>query len=124
MNNELLITDMCGRLQHHVMCEVSYKDSEGYKKDIMELKGYLPDSQFFFITENGGSIYSSDFKPYLRPMSSMTEEETDTYDRLVMSNAPWVVDDWLNAHHFDYRGLIEKGLALEAPEDMYKVNNE
>ena len=30
--------------------------------------------------------------------------------------------DWLNAHHFDYRGLIEKGLALEAPEDMYKLN--
>ena len=28
--------------------------------------------------------------------------------------------DWLTAHHFDYRGLIEKGLALEAPEDMYK----
>lgn len=28
--------------------------------------------------------------------------------------------DYLNAHHFDYRGLIEKGLALEAPEDMYK----
>ena len=31
------------------------------------------------------------------------------------------VIDWLNAHHFDYRGLIEKGLALEAPEDMYKI---
>ena len=30
--------------------------------------------------------------------------------------------DWLLAHHFDYRGLIEKGLALEAPEDMYKKN--
>ena len=28
--------------------------------------------------------------------------------------------DWLNAHHFDYRGLIEKGLAFEAPEGMYK----
>ena len=27
--------------------------------------------------------------------------------------------DWLNAHRFDYRGLIEKGLALEAPEGMY-----
>ena len=27
--------------------------------------------------------------------------------------------DWLNAHHFDYRGLIEKGLAIEAPEGMY-----
>ncbi len=30
--------------------------------------------------------------------------------------------DWLNAHHFDYRNLIEKGLALEAPEGMYKTN--
>ncbi len=28
--------------------------------------------------------------------------------------------DWLNTHHFDFRGLIEKGLALEAPNDMYK----
>jgi len=31
------------------------------------------------------------------------------------------VFDWLNAHHFDYRGLIERGLALEAPEGMYKI---
>jgi hypothetical protein len=30
--------------------------------------------------------------------------------------------DWLNAHHFDYRGLIEKGLALEAPKGMYKLD--
>jgi hypothetical protein len=29
--------------------------------------------------------------------------------------------DWLNAHYFDYRGLIKKGLALEAPEDMYNI---
>ena len=29
--------------------------------------------------------------------------------------------DWLNAHHFDYRGLIDKGLAFEAPEEMYKT---
>lgn len=28
--------------------------------------------------------------------------------------------DWLNKNHFDYRGLIEKGLAIEAPKDMYK----
>ena len=31
--------------------------------------------------------------------------------------------DWLNAYHFDYRGLIPMGLALEAKEDMYKTNN-
>jgi hypothetical protein len=29
--------------------------------------------------------------------------------------------DWLLAHHFDFRGLIEKGLALEAPDGMYKT---
>lgn len=30
------------------------------------------------------------------------------------------VIDWLLAHHFDYRGLIPMGLALEATEGMYK----
>jgi hypothetical protein len=29
--------------------------------------------------------------------------------------------DWLNSHHFDYRGLIEKRLAFEAPEGMYEI---
>lgn len=71
--------------------------------------------------------------PYLRPMSSMTEEERNEYldvkmqecERVVLAEvyrpeAISIVFDWLNAHHFDYRGLIEKGLALEAPEGMYK----
>lgn len=29
--------------------------------------------------------------------------------------------DWLNAHHFDYRGLIKRGLSLEAPKGMYNL---
>jgi len=90
-------------------------------------------------------------RPYLRPMSSMTEEETEEYrnlsDEVIGSYGPYhrefiahcvrlgikpdnphecvdeLVDmdaiDWLNAHHFDYRGLIEKGLALESPKGMY-----
>jgi hypothetical protein len=81
-------------------------------------------------------------------MSSMTEEEkreltnTTQYDtcykddgidciyqhilgweiqgRITIHDVGHSTIDWLNAHHFDYRGLIEKGLALEAPEDMYK----
>ena len=77
-------------------------------------------------------------KPYLRSMSSMTEEET----KYKLSNFFKIIDtkiegvghfptlnsisaikyvDWLNSRHFDYRGLIEKGLALEAPADMYKT---
>lgn len=85
-------------------------------------------------------------KPYLRPMSSMTMEEECEFCRLFECDSVnamygyinWVVGDscdyddfdiefsklakiidWLNEHHFDYRGLIEMGLALEAPEGMY-----
>lgn len=76
-----------------------------------------------------------EFKPYLRTMSSMTKEEKYIYRHMLgatlnsegesimfvyVEDFPIVID-WLNAHHFDYRGLIEKGLALEAPKDMYKI---
>ena len=73
-------------------------------------------------------------KPYLRPMSSMTEEEIVEFNnipstknyQIVREDLPWDVAnykqiDWLNTHHFDYRGLIERGLALEAPDGMYKI---
>ena len=81
-----------------------------------------------------------EFKPYLRPMSSMTEEEFLEYHNIKYNKITYrdkwkridvgkfhnigiipIEDylDWLNAHHFDYRGLIEKGLALEAKEGMY-----
>ena len=77
------------------------------------------------------------FKPYLRPMSSMTEEE---YNSMSWEGCNHVINysvkhgfqfveitsftieilNWLNANHFDYRGLIEKGLGIEASEGMYK----
>lgn len=65
--------------------------------------------------------------PYLRLMSSMTEEEDKEYKQFLedIEGYAYSIDcvpqiDWLNAHHFDYRGLISMGLALEAPEGMYK----
>ena len=77
--------------------------------------------------------------PYLRSLSSMTEEECRELGELpatienvgeTLPNVPYYIEvvrpeqiDWLNSHHFDYRGLIEKGLALEAPEDMYTKLN-
>jgi hypothetical protein len=70
-----------------------------------------------------------DIKPYLRPMFSMTEEEKKEYDALYTYvegciDRKFKIDfslttDWLNSHYLDFRGLIEKGLALEAPEGMY-----
>jgi hypothetical protein len=82
-------------------------------------------------------------KPYLRKISSMTEEEKiefsnifskwfdeelfilseETFLEYALSRINYSIShelfDWLNAHHFDYRGLIEMGLALEAPKGMY-----
>jgi len=73
-------------------------------------------------------------RPYLRPMSSMTGDEwiewcdmsiDDEKERVFVGGGKRFVPttnrtDWLNEHHFDYRGLITMGLALEAPEAMYK----
>ena len=50
-------------------------------------------------------------KPYLRSIYEYQELNKETFSEYL---------DWLNKHHFDYRGLIEKGLALNAPEGMYK----
>lgn len=65
-------------------------------------------------------------KPYLRPLSSMTEVEKLDYQAFFNYDGieyPEEYIDWLNAHNFDYRGLIEKGLAIRVtPENNpYKV---
>ena len=73
--------------------------------------------------DDSHSIDIFDDKLFLRPMSSMTEEE-QTYWDYVSSDGGWGITeglisecaDWLNAHHFDYRGLIEKGLAIAVDE--------
>lgn len=77
-----------------------------------------------------GSPLIEEVKPYLRPLSNMTEEEGKEYIRLLANTQEslhYIPDekpmvefvDWLNEKMFDYRGLIPMGLALEAPENMY-----
>ncbi len=64
--------------------------------------------------------------PYLRPMSSMTEEEKEEERKLwdiitkTRNDLHYLYADFLVSHHLDYRGLIEKGLALKASEEVYK----
>ena len=63
------------------------------------------------------TVFFDDVKPYLRPMSSMTEEERKEYGLILCDELSINQFDWLNANHFDYHGLIEKGLALEVTEE-------
>lgn len=131
-DKNLLLKDLCARLPYKVKGIITYDKSnttftvEGIDNNVL----HLSDAE---------ECYVEDFKLYLRPMSSMTEEEKEELyhyycneiaDNLNTPNLTWEFrccvsnsfgTDWLNAHHFDYRGLIEKGLALEAPENMYKI---
>ena len=113
---ELLIKDLCARLPYNVICQVEFKENGKYNSKVMLLSGIFTDEAYF--TTKGGSIYSNEYKPYLFPLSSMTEEEKLMYEGLMIGidNISYMLDviDWLNKNHFDYRGLIEKGLAIDA----------
>ena len=69
---------------------------------------------------NGSSIDIEHFKPYLFPLSSMTEEQKQEYqyitERWMYDSSYSISDsiDWLNKNHFDYRNLIDKNLAIDA----------
>ena len=143
---QLLLKDLCGRLPYEV--NVHYQIDEETDIHKLHVSGDTVLKNYFdgtFILD-GYKVYISQIKPYLRSMSSMTEEEIDEFKSLFpFPNGDMFVDnsgitvyeingetylsylmlenviDWLNSHHFDYRGLIEKGLALEAPEGMYNL---
>ena len=127
-NKQVLLKDLSARLPYGVICKVEFKDSEGWKTQNMSLKGLFIDECYF--STDKGSTYSKEFKPYLRPMSSMTEGEREKFNIYggVMSYNPqndtWAISaftpeayDWLNANHFDYRGLIPKSLAIEVTKE-------
>ena len=137
-DKELLLKDLCARLPYGVKMnhiaddEHSPKTLIGVAKDMITLEGL------------GGyeCVDVENYKPYLFPLSSMTEEQfaelkvfadliyesdtlelvewNDNYKTLefwleeVPSYCVIKVFDWLNKNHFDYRGLIEKRLAIDA----------
>ena len=127
-DKQLLLRDLCARLPYEVIL-LSPNEKITYQTD--------GNTAAELLVEEG-------WKPYLRSMSSMTEEEFERlkeyselkYEQLDLSSyqngtykcldfylsevpsyAVILVFDWLNEYHFDYRGLIEKGLAIEVTED-------
>lgn len=117
-DKELLIKDLCARLPYNVICQVEFRENGKYNSKVMLLSGIFTDEAYF--TTKGGSIYSNEYKPYLFPLSSMTDYQKSDYqfitERWMNDPSHSISDsiDWLNKNHFDYRGLIEKGLAIDA----------
>ena len=113
-DKELLLKDLCARLPYNVICQVEFRENRKYTSKVMLLSGIFTDEAYF--TTKDGSIYSNEYKPYLFPLSSMTEEQKKKWFYTLSSdyNITYDTVDWLNKNHFDYRGLIDKSLALDA----------
>ena len=128
-DQDLLLKDLCGRLPYWVKCIVK---SDGYVGVISSIE-----SQYGVVTfDDGRQEEICDIKPCLYPLSSMTKEQKREYHQSTSKDIDILQDvileringkdnnnkhaiayngiDWLNAHFFDYRGLIEKGLAIDA----------
>ena len=135
---QLLFKDLCARLPYGVRVKISDKDIllvENNEKGTLDGKETISDNNFVIKCDKNSWIISCDgFKPYLRPMSSMTEEEHEQYMDFMLwsyndydATTTTCVDkerineykEFIYSHHLDDCGLIPMGLALEAPEGMY-----
>ena len=129
-DKELLLIDLSARVPYGVKY---LKYSWGYDLDqeipevevleCVDKNGYISHTKVYMIT---------DIKPFLFPLSSMTEEQRKEYESLCIKETSECTDlygiiftkdyyydtveslDYLYKNHIDFRGLIEKGLAIDA----------
>ena len=128
-DKELLIKDLCARLPYgvmlkHISIEKPFKlfsikrdEYASYKKDGVELavNGIYYD---WYVNDIYHDIELY-IKPYLFPFSSMTEEQIKEFNSITQKCSTYIgksilLTDFCNKHHIDWRGFIEKGLALDA----------
>ena len=133
-DKELLLKDLCARIPYHMRVKVWLKDGTT-EEGVLDLEHNCGDvlRDAFYYNE------IVEIKPYLFPLSSMTEAywgdfyckfveneiiyndfkkyyfDSGSWDKVLttISDCGDVID-WFNKYHFDYRGLIEKGLAIDA----------
>lgn len=132
-DRDLLVKDLCSRLPYGVKIQ--------YEGDIFTIDHISAAYEEVKLdTPNNYTIDVLEVKPYLFPLSSMTLEQRCKVQNLLPKNCNISfknqkitfydegnvqleqlekIFNFFNLHHFDYRGLIEKGLAIEAPEGMY-----
>ena len=117
---KLFLQDLFARLPYNTKYQINGEEN----LEPLIIGGHIKiNNDYFFnfiISENQRLDFKdiSEFKPCLFPMSSMTDEQYKTYCELEhsgnMEHLSLPLLEWLNKNHFDYRGLIEKGLAIDA----------
>lgn len=139
-DKQVLLKDLCARLPYGVFIHYHWSREGNTIDEDRELDFSDVETLKYDIENPQNDWCEISWKPYLRPMSSMTEEEWKEYDKAcdldvdssanalrtnlkarkrVLISTWHHGTDWLNKNHFDYRGLIPMGLALEAKEGMY-----
>ena len=147
-DKKLLLKDLCARLDTNLVCSIYRTDDYGvgYRDEI--LSGYCKGDiwyEFYFGDDCGIGVDDvSIIKPYLIPLSSMTEEQKEELNKVTngkfysgyecvdnckprnwsewgITQFNWIthcdidlLHTWLNKNHFDYRGLIPMDLAIDA----------
>lgn len=122
-DKELLLKDLSARLPYRVIVRIGDDDAKAPLIEIVDVIGKDYKSEDAI---NGWSIDRIGIKPYLRSMSSMTDEEIrierEIQQDCFFGRKPLIIlTDFYYSRNLDVNGLIEKGLALEAPDDMYNV---
>ena len=109
-DKELLLKDLCARLPYGVKVKL------GDNPNIFDLEYRIKFAVMYGDSDKLEDILDiTNIKPYLFPLSSMTWEQEYQYREVIASSLNhYEVYDWLNKNHFDYRGLIEKGIAIDA----------
>ncbi len=142
-DKNLLLQDLCGRLPYGVVIqEKCLEHDETFLPCAEDNKVVNIDvHEDLVITSGGSRYYIEDIKPYLFPLSSMTEEQKRKYNSLrnfvptyhyeygdIVEDTElydnWESIDYLIANHFDYRGLIEMGLAIDATGLNIYINHD
>ena len=137
---ELVVKDLCARLPYGVIVQVNDGLRGTYDRRLVQVFCDRVSCSVNVCNPLKECICIDSVKPYLRPMSSMTEEEEaeianileEVYDFTfrteellemipMQETFPMAAVDWFYENGFDIRGLIPKGLALEAPEGMYEL---
>lgn len=119
-----VVCDICGRIPHGVAVRVfgDWFEDEREPYDAWLSADSADTGNFITYFWNDRLV----LKPYLRPMSDLTFAEQDTLRSLETRNLLEEYDRkirYLNSIHADFRGLIKRGLALEAPNGMYTKKN-
>lgn len=125
-NKELLLKYLCMALPYGVICYNSNTESNFKLCDVADIDSGYP-------TFDYGCGELETIKPYLRSMSSMTEEEAMEYANCgsIIANSPqmnYLIPNpnsinWLLEHHFDFMDLISKGLAIEVTDKNKPYKN-